>query len=110
MIRIDRCFSKLDLGYRSGLSDFYKKYLFETVDGYEGTRHVLWTHMRTAWGYPGHKMYGKVMPLNGYLLFKNDHFQLAADEQVVTTCGIPICCQTAHFKITPKGKKESLDK
>jgi len=105
MARIDRVFGKLDLGYRSGLPDWYKDNLLETVQGFEGTRHVLWLHMRTEHGYPGHKMYGRIMPLNGYLLYKSQGFQLAGDEMVVTTCGVSICCQTAHMRVIPRAAK-----
>ncbi len=102
MARTDRIFSKLDLTYRSPLPEFYKKHLKETVDGFEGTRHVWWTHMRTTHGYPGHKMYGRLLPLSGYLVFKIDGFTLAGDEALVTVCGVSTCAQTAHFRLINK--------
>jgi hypothetical protein len=104
--RRPRPFTKLNLGYRSHLTDFYKDHLFETMAGFEGTRHVLWTHQRTEHGYPGHKSYGgRIMPLNGHLVFKNDDFRLAGDEALVTVCGVSICCQTAHMVVMPRKTK-----
>lgn len=105
MARTDRLFSRLLLGKQSLVPEWYKQHLLETKDGFENTPHVLWTHMRTEYGYPGHRIYGKVMPLNGYLLFKNDDWQLAGDEAVVTICGISICCQTAHMRVIQRAQK-----
>jgi hypothetical protein len=106
MARTDRIFTKLDLTYRSSLPEWYKKHLIETVPGFEGTRHVLWLHMRTEYGYPGHRVHGRLMPLNGYLLFKNDNWTLAGDETIVPVCGISICCQTAHMRVIQRPKKD----
>lgn len=102
MARTDYCFNRLRMDYRSCVGEWYLRNLFETKKGYEGKPHVLWGHMYTDRGYPGHKMYGKIMPLSGYLLYKNDNFQLAPDEVVVTVCGIRTCCQTAHMSIVQR--------
>jgi hypothetical protein len=105
MARIDRVFSRLNLGYRSMLPQWYVDHLWETVDRYENTPHVLWSGWTSAAGFPQHKLNDKMYPLNGYLLYKNDSFQLAGDERIIAACGVKVCQQTSHFRVLPKEPK-----
>lgn len=99
-------FGRLKLNYRCRLPDWYKKHLFETRDGFDGTPHVLWTGWVNSFGFPSHKIGDKILPLNGYILYKCEDFTLAADERISTICGVLFCMQTAHFKVGPKRPKK----
>lgn len=110
MARFDLAFSKLKLDKRTCLSDRYVSMLHEAKSGFEDTCHVFWSGPVNQWGYPAHDVDGKKFSLNGYLLYKNDHFSLAGDECIRTMCGIHNCCQTAHYRVLPKaamGKRYS---
>lgn len=104
MARFDRVFGRLVLNYRSPLTEWYRKHLYETKEGFEGSPHVLWTGWVGPTGFPRHRIGNKLLPLNGYLLYKGEGFALASDEVIVTICGELRCCQTAHFRVLPKAQ------
>lgn len=107
MARIDRIFSRLQIGTKSNLPQFYLAHLHETKDSFEGTPHIWWTHMTTEHGFPGHKSkaQNRVFPLSGFLVYRNDNFSLAGDEVLISACGIRSCCQTHHFRVLKKADK-----
>lgn len=105
MPRLDSTFARLNLRYRSMLPQWYVDHLWETTDRHKNTPHVLWSGWVNTHGFPQHRMNERYYPLNGYLLYKSEGFQLAPDECIVAACGVKICMQTAHMKIIKKAER-----
>lgn len=108
MARIDHTFGRLVLNNRCPLPEWYKNHLFETKKGWKGTPHLLWTGWINEYGFPSHKVNGRVYPLNGHLLFKCHNFSVAGDEMAITVCGVLPCVQTSHMVITQRKRKGEL--